>query len=1231
MILLQKHWRGIAASICAAAAAHAVTFEADVRPIFEKRCAGCHSPGANRLKADLDLSTLENTLAGGENGPAVISGDAPKSILVQMIEHTLEPHMPPPDKGDKLPDAEIAVIRQWIAEGAQGGATPVVASKVVAPVNADGAPISAVAFSPAAGSLRLAEGTLHAVRLYTVNAATGARTEEAVLEGHAEMVRALAFSPDGALLAAAGGAPGRGGEVVLWDVALKTEVRRIVGHHDNILGVAFSPDGSTLATCSYDRTIILWDVATGESKHLLKDHVDAVYAVAFSPDGKYLASGAGDRTVKVWDVATGLMKVTISDSLDIVYTLAFSPDGRYLAGGGGDKILRVWDPGLTGALRQGETSGGVLVGSTFAHEGAILSLVYSHDGATLYTSGEDRRIKAWHAAELTEQFVLGGQPDWANALALSPDDAVLAVGRFDASDALYAATTGLPLGQNAVASDTGSKKVTSLDVEAVVIEATVPPSITSAAPTMLVRGTEVELTVQGKNLDRAAPVLSNPGLTATLKESTALPIPDAKVGAGPRGTGADVFDNAQPYTLRLVLTVAPDAPVGYHEIMFRTPLGMTNASGLQVVARNDTAEAEPNPTREIAQAIAWPGIVSGATNESGDVDVFRVDAKAGQDIVAVVADTALNISLRLLNESGDEIAAGDAFHSARHDRLGYRVPTDGRYYLEVADLDLRANVGYRLHVGAFPMATRVWPLGISAGTTDSVSVEGFNLGATELAVSAPAEAVYDTTIPLPIAGVEGSPVALPALAVSPWGEFTEAEPNDLPEQAMTLPAPGSVSAQLAEGDDGDLYRVALQAGQRVYLETMAARLGSPVDTVVDVLDAEGKPLRRGDIRCIAETFLTLSPRDSKSGGMRLDAWRDMAVADYLLVGSELVKISRLPDYADEDASLETYASGQRIGYFGTTPEHHAVNTRIYKVEIHPPGSELAPNGKPVFPLWWRNDDGFFGNGTSNGDSQLEFTAPADGAYLVRVSDVMGRQGPEFTYRLMVREPVPDYDVVAGPYRVNVAPGGRVPVEVRVRRKDGFDEAVTVALHDLPEGFHAEPDIILPGEDSVKLALVADASAASTPLDATFRVSAESVLNGEPTTREARLGAITVSEVQPDLVVQNEETQLALAPESSGWIGIRLDRFNGFNSRVPIDVLNLPVGVRVLDTGLNGILVREGESERRMELYAEPWAEPITRTIYVQARIETLSPQQPVFLSEPITLTVGGPALAAKAR
>src|SRR5205823_5498284 len=130
-----------------------------------------------------------------------------------------------------------------------------------------------------------------------------------------------------------------------------------------VSALAYSPDGKLLATCGYDRLIKLWEVANGQEVRTLRDHSDAIYALAFSPDGKLLASAAADRAVKVWDIASGNRLYTLGEATDWLYAVAWSPDGRTLAAGGVDKSIRVWEV---------SAAGGKLVHSVFAHEGPVI-------------------------------------------------------------------------------------------------------------------------------------------------------------------------------------------------------------------------------------------------------------------------------------------------------------------------------------------------------------------------------------------------------------------------------------------------------------------------------------------------------------------------------------------------------------------------------------------------------------------------------------------------------------------------------------------------------------------------------------------------------------------------------------------------------------------------------------------------------------------------------------------
>jgi hypothetical protein len=410
-----------ATSLCAAQ--DSPSFAKDVAPIFAANCAGCHA--SNVAMGTLDLDTFSGIQKGGHSGPVIVPGKSGESLLYLRITGAVTPAMPL--NGKKLADGEIEIIRKWIDAGAKPPGPGEVATKGAAaipdikPRTAVKPLISALAYR-LDGKL-LALGTFKEVRL--VEPETGKIV--ATLPGEAEDVRAVAFSRDGKLLAAAGGLPARGGEMKIWDVEKRTPLRTIAGHADCIYAVEFTPDGKAVATASYDKLIKLWDVESGKEIRTLKDHIDAVYALAFTPDGKRLVSASADRGVKVWDVASGERLYTLSDATDGLNALAVDPAGKRVAAGGLDRTIRVWS--------LGEKSG-TLLNSLIAHEDAILQLAWSPDGKYLVSSAADKEVKVFQADDLTLVKTLR-QPDWALSLGFAPDGKSFAVGRFDGSYEIY--------------------------------------------------------------------------------------------------------------------------------------------------------------------------------------------------------------------------------------------------------------------------------------------------------------------------------------------------------------------------------------------------------------------------------------------------------------------------------------------------------------------------------------------------------------------------------------------------------------------------------------------------------------------------------------------------------------------------------------------------------------------------------------------------------------------------
>lgn len=115
---------------------------------------------------------------------------------------------------------------------------------------------------------------------------------------HSSFVRALSFSPDGALLLT-GGDDGRvhAYDIMRRKVAL---VGSFVGHKSWILGIAWHPDASRFATCSADKTVKIWEASTKQNVHTFEGHMDKVWGISFSPCGTRLASCGDDGIIQIY-------------------------------------------------------------------------------------------------------------------------------------------------------------------------------------------------------------------------------------------------------------------------------------------------------------------------------------------------------------------------------------------------------------------------------------------------------------------------------------------------------------------------------------------------------------------------------------------------------------------------------------------------------------------------------------------------------------------------------------------------------------------------------------------------------------------------------------------------------------------------------------------------------------------------------------------------------------------
>lgn len=486
-----------------------------------------------------------------------------------------------------------------------------------------------------------------------------------------------------------------------------------------------------------------------------------------------------------------------------------------------------------------------------------------------------------------------------------------------------------------------------------------------------------------------------------------------------------------------------------------------------------------------------------------------------------------------------------------------------------------------------------------------------------------------------------SPSATAEMNDKPTAETTEQEPNNLPAEANVIGtnavASGVIEAPAKDaGADVDLFRFHAAKGQQLVLEINAARNKSPLDSKLEVLTATGEPIPRVVLQAVRSSYYTFRGHDSTDvNDFRMHGAGDMELNEYVYANGEVMKLWLLPRGPDSGFLVYPGVGANRSAYFGSTAITHALNEPIFIVEPHAPGESILPNGLPMYTLYYDNDDD--SQRMLGTDSRVAFTAPDDGDYLARVSDIRGYGGDAYRYSLTVRPPRPDFTVKIGAKDLTINAGSGKEFTVNATRKDEFNGDIRISFAKLPPGFHVtEPLTIQAGQSFARGVLYADADApALTPEIAKLATwTASAKINGKTVKQKPKqLGELKLAE-RPKILVrvlpaakpqatgavaadaEQPPVEIEIAPGETVSATLKVQR-HGFDGEIKFGTelsgRNLPHGVYVDNIGLNGITVLAGESERTIFLTARKWVPEQSRLFHLQADVEGQQTSLPVML------------------
>ena len=377
-----------------------ITFDDDVRPLLQRRCSVCHN--SDRREGDLDVTSFVNLMQGGGSGTVLEPSDPEGSYLYELVTHAGSPEMPP--TGNKIPDAEIKLLADWINGGLlENSGSKAAKGKPKVDLALSASPTKRPEVSPTPFRMSLEPvitppvGSVLALAANPWAPVIAVSTPRQILLYHSDrlelagvlpnqigVAQSLSFSRNGEILLAGGGRGGESGSVLMFNARTGELIDQVGEERDTILTADLSSDQSLIAIGSPNKRVGVMTSA-GNRVHELTRHTDWVTAVGFSPDGHFFATADRNGSLLLWETESGVFVQKLDGHTKAITSLHWRSDSRFFVTASEDGNVRVWNSQDSKPVK-----------SWNAHDGGSLVAGFRRDG-TIYSAGRDRLVKLWQA------------------------------------------------------------------------------------------------------------------------------------------------------------------------------------------------------------------------------------------------------------------------------------------------------------------------------------------------------------------------------------------------------------------------------------------------------------------------------------------------------------------------------------------------------------------------------------------------------------------------------------------------------------------------------------------------------------------------------------------------------------------------------------------------------------------------------------------------------------------